>query len=245
MADISPTAVILAAGISSRLGRYAARKPKTLLSIRGTSLLRRTLHALRRVGIRRVIIVTGYLSSMVEAEARSNAQGLDIRCVLNGRYASTGNNTSLFLALRAMKRGPFILLDSDILFDPALLRLLLRTPHPNALILRATSRLGAEEIKVELRDGGRVVGIGKEIPPARAAGESVGIEKFNADAAHILKKILQRRSAMNEFYEASFQELIDAGTPLHGVPAGDFPCMEIDTPSDLRRARRMATQYKL
>lgn len=113
------------------------------------------------------------------------------------------------------------------------------------MILRKTNTVGPEEMKVESDAAGRVRTIGKAVPPDRAAGESVGIEKFTAAAATHLRVILERRILNNEFYEAAFQELIDLGTAVYAVPAGSFPCMEIDTPLDLRRARRMAARHRL
>ncbi len=77
--------------------------------------------------------------------------------------------------------------------------------------------------------------------PKCAAGESVGIEKFDAPTAARLFEILGRRKDRNEFYEASFQELIDGGCSVYAVDNGAYGCMEIDTPHDLAVAQRLAT----
>ncbi len=112
--------------------------------------------------------------------------------------------------------------------------------YGNALIMRSSRSLGHEEIKLELDASGRIVRIGKEIDPARAVGESVGMEKFSASTASRLFEILDRRKERHEFYEASFQEMIDGGCPVYAVDSGIYGCMEIDTPEDLAAADRLA-----
>ena len=106
--------------------------------------------------------------------------------------------------------------------------------------MRSSRSLGHEEIKLELDDSGRILRIGKDIDPERAAGESVGIEKFSAATASRLFEILDRRKVHNEFYEASFQDMIDGGCAVYAVDSGAYGCMEIDTPEDLAAAQKLA-----
>jgi choline kinase len=132
------------------------------------------------------------------------------------------------------------LLDSDIIFHAAILTRILSSPHVNTLALREGIPLGEEEIKVQLDGTGRVIRIGKGIPPAEAAGESIGIERFSSETGSRLFAVLARRKERDEFYEESFQELMDTGEDLRTVVCGDLPCMEIDTPEDLRAAELLA-----
>jgi choline kinase len=82
--------------------------------------------------------------------------------------------------------------------------------------------------------------IGKDIDPRSASGESLGIEKFSpATTAHLFR-VLESRKDRYEFYEASFQEMIDQGITLYTVESGNDPCIEIDTPDDLFAAELLA-----
>lgn len=232
--------IILAAGIASRLRPHTNSTPKCLLPVGGTPLLERTLRALDRSGISECVIVTGYYGEKVERFAAALGLSMSIRYVVNSDYASTNNNYSLWMAGRSAAGRDILLMDADILFDRRLIPLLLDAPHENALIMRSSGNVGQEEIKLELVEGGRVKYIGKEMDPARAAGESVGIEKFSAATASVLFHILERRKVLNEFYEASFQEMIDGGCPVYAVDSGPYACMEIDTPDDLAAAEETA-----
>ena len=85
-----------------------------------------------------------------------------------------------------------------------------------------------------------IVRIGKEIPIASAYGESIGIERFSRGDTTALFRTLEKRirgeNRVNEFYEASFQEMIGDGAHLHAIDIGTHRAVEIDTLDDLHMA---------
>ena len=233
-------AVILAAGISSRLRPLTNETPKPLLHIGAAPLLQRILRSLHVNSIRECVIVTGYYKEKIEEFVQSLSLPITVSFAENPLYATTGNNYSLWSAHAHVGERDMLVMDGDILFDSRLLTLLMHSPHENGLIIRRTNNLGAEEIKVEIDESGFVKRIGKEIDPTTAAGESIGIEKFRAKTTKILFETLNRRKGRNEFYEASFQEMIDGGVAVHDVDSSGLPCMEIDTFEDLTAANKLA-----
>ncbi|MGH7682266.1 MAG: hypothetical protein ACRENN_09815, partial [Candidatus Eiseniibacteriota bacterium] len=138
---------------------------------------------------------------------------------------------------------PVLLLDGDIAFESRVLDRILADPHPNRIGVRTRGALGAEEMKVRLGPDGTIVDIGKSIDPAVAIGESIGIEVFSAEFCERLFDVLDRRigegPGRNEFYEASFVEVIQAGERVFPVDLDAIPCVEIDTEEDLERARTL------
>lgn len=238
-------AVIVAAGTSSRLRPLTDAVHKTLLPVGTKTILDRLVGNLLQCGIRDLVVVTGYRADQLRA-ALAGRDDLSVSFVHNSEFAETNNAYSLFLARREIGDEPFILLDSDIVFDPAILRRLLDSPQPDALVLRTTGEIGDEEIKVALDGAGRVERIGKDVPRGEAKGESIGIEKFGS-AGPALFNALQRRveegNGRNEFYEAAFQEIIDAGIPLGTVDTENLPSMEIDTLDDLAVARQVVHRW--
>ena len=231
--------VILAAGISSRLRPLTDTTPKSLLPVGGKPLLQRSLEAICDSDIRRCVIVTGYRREMIERFVAKVRLPLDISFVYNEHYHTTNNNYSLWLAGEAVKEE-MVMMDADILFDRRILTRLLASEHANALVIRMTDHLGDEEIKVQLDNEGRVVRIGKDIPSPIASGESLGIEKFSTANAQQLFSILEKRKDRDEFYEASFQELIEKGARLFAVDTAGYACMEIDTAEDLVAAEQLS-----
>jgi len=238
-------AVILAAGTGSRLRPLTCTTPKPLISVGGVPLLKKTLGALMDNGIRKAVVVTGYLAEDITAFLREASLPMSVSTVHNPQYASTANSYSLWLTAPLVRGKAFILLDADILFPPLVLTALLEDSQPDGLIMRQSAHLGAEEVKVELDVHQMVTGIGKDIPPERAAGESLGIEKFSPEGSNALFRALEGRKDRGEFYEASFQQIIDEGVKIHAVDSGTLPCMEIDTLEDLEAARRLAEEFRL
>ncbi|MBI5473693.1 MAG: phosphocholine cytidylyltransferase family protein [Ignavibacteriae bacterium] len=234
------TAVILAAGTATRLRPLTNNIPKCLLKVGGKSLLQRNLESLKDNCIQRVVIVTGFLEEMIHAAVRSMNLGLEVEFITNPAYDQTNNNHSLWLARPAVSGHDIVLLDADILFDRRILSHLLASTHDDALVIRRSDSLGHEEIKCELDANDAVLHIGKHLDPRTSAGESLGIEKFSAHTSTKLFDVLSRRHVINEFYEASFQEVIDAGATIYAVDSRGLPCAEIDTPDDLQHADELA-----
>jgi choline kinase len=238
------TAVILAAGVASRLRPLTNDIPKSLLEVGGKALLQRNLESLQQHGVQRCIIVTGYLHTMIETFVVSLHIGMEVEFIYNPVFDQTNNNYSLWLARPAIEGQEMLLLDADILFDQRILQRIVSTSHADALIMRSSDSLGHEEIKCELDADGAVLKIGKHIDPQRSAGESLGIERFSPQTTAQLFDVLSRRHVFNEFYEASFQEVINNGARIFAVDSGGFPCMEIDTPEDLIAAEELARKLR-
>ncbi len=188
------TGIVLAAGVGSRLRPLTDSCPKCLLPVGPEGLLPRTLRALESSGVSDCVLVTGHLRTMIEDAVRAIPLSMPVRFVHNPEFASTNNNASLWLAGTVVGGADILLLDSDILFDPRLLTLLIGSSAPDALLIRKDHKLGREEIKVIL-DREYVLQIGKEVDISQAAGESIGIEKFSAGTARRLFATLERRRA--------------------------------------------------
>lgn len=245
-------AVILAAGCATRLRPYSDDTPKTLLPVAGVPILRRTMTSLLRCGVDQFVIGTGYLEHMVRdavAEwfpgmevvapgTRSAVPGPSVTFVTNPVFRQTNNAYSLSLLREHVSGHAFMLLDGDVVFDLDVISTLLEQ-GPDCLAVRSVGEIGLEEVKVAADASDRVLAIGKHIPVRGAMGESVGIELFSADTSRKLFAALDRRMGeglVNEYYEASFQEIIDEGATLRGVDIGTMYASEIDTIDDLRAA---------
>ncbi len=233
--------VILAAGISSRLYPLTSSIPKCLLTVGKYTILERTIRNALCYGISEFVIVTGFRADAIMDFVHKAFPSLSVQFVHNKRFAETNNAYSLSLVQTALRGTGILLLDSDIVFDHRILSGVLDSAFENCLAVRRTTSFDEEEIKVAVDNQGRVLCIGKEITKSNILGESVGIEKFSANGAQKLFEVLQRRvfqeKREDEFYEASFQSLIDLGVSIYGVDVKNHPCIEIDTFDDLRNAR--------
>ncbi len=126
-------AVILAAGMGSRLGKYTEASTKCMVKVNGKSLLERIFDSIRMAKINRVVIVTGYCAEKLRQHADAIGSDLNIEYINNDNYNSTNNIYSLFLASEAMKKDDTILFESDLIFDPEMVTDLVNCPYPDVV----------------------------------------------------------------------------------------------------------------
>lgn len=227
-------AIILAAGKGKRLDRIRGNDPKCLLDIGGTSLIERQISALNMAGIDDVVAVVGFGKEHVQARC-----GRQIRYVENEIHEQTNSLYSLWLA-REMLRDGFVVLNADVLFHTQILEDLITSRHENALLISYDSLapLGDEEMKVKVRKG-VVVEISKQMNPAEADGENVGIVKFGPSGAALLIEqmdALVEGGNLKEWAPRAFGAFA-ATQPLHAIGTRGFPWIEIDFPEDYANAQ--------
>ncbi len=248
-----PRAIILAAGFEPQLMPLIQDRPKTMLEVKGSTILERQVATLNGCGVRDVVVVRGYRKEQVTVPG--------VRFVDNDRFRETGELYSLFQARTELNK-PFVLLYGDIIFEPAILEKLLRTqadvavvvdrafhdahraglpPQAGPLDLVITETPAGGRRFVAPEGGSRVLRIGPEVPPDEAHGEFIGMAMFSESGATLLREVheelagnraegLERASATQ-----ILQALIDRG---HAVTAVDIHkgWMEIDSFDDYRRA---------
>ncbi len=232
-------AIILAAGLSKRLRPLTDSTPKCLLKVGEKTILEMTINNILKNGIEDFVMVTGYRENMIKDFIAIKYPDLRIKFLTNSDYGNNNNSYSLWMTIDYIT-GDCILLDSDILFDYRIISKLLASKHQDCLALNSNHKLGDEEIKVIVDSTDKILHIGKEPDPSKSAGESIGIERFSHDFFKKLGDVLNRKIVkehnVNEFYEVSFQELIEKGNGIFAVNVSEYKSMEIDTPADLERA---------
>ena len=235
-------AVILAAGMASRLRPLTSSTPKCLLKVGERTLLQRSMDALIREGIREFVIVTGYLHEQVEAfVSRTYGEDISVRFIHNKDYETTNNIYSLWLARPEADGEDILLLDSDLLYDGDIVKRVLADRHENVLTL-IRHELGEEEMKVVTDARGAITEISKTCDPAQAAGESLGIERmgkaYTAALYRELEAMMTQEHLENSFYELAFLRLISRGSTFSVLDVTDLFSCELDTVEDFETAKQ-------
>lgn len=234
--------VILAAGIASRLRPLTDTTPKCLLKIGKKRILEMTIENLLETNNSDIIIVTGYRENMIREFVAHRFPDLNVTYIYNSLYESTNNIYSLWLTRDSVLGDDMIMMDSDIVFDKSIITKLVNSGYENCLALKR-HEVHDEEIKVKADPSGRVMEISKEVDPAQAAGESIGIELFRRKSLYELFRIIEKKvvgeKKVNQFYETAFEELSD----LYTVDTTEFFCMEIDTAEDFSAAEGLVLNH--
>jgi choline kinase len=224
-------AVILAGGVGSRLEKLTDGKPKCLAEIGGRPLILHQLEALSDHGVGPVLMVVGYNHEAIRAVV-----GRRVEYLVNERYRETNSLYSLWMA-REWVKGPFVLLNSDLFFHPEILARVLEDPG-NVLAYDSTSSRGREQTKVAIR-GRKVIDLGKDLPPASARGESLGLLKFEADGAKAMIEVAaqQIEGGHEQAWVIEATRAVCKMVPLYGTNVAGLPWTEVDFPHDLEEAR--------
>ncbi len=168
-------AVILAAGRGSRLSNVVSKIPKGFIVLRGQTLIEISIKNLLEVGIKEILIVTGYLDHFYE-ELKEKYPC--ITTVKNKDFDKSGTMYSLYCG-RNLVKSDFLLLESDLVYEKKALVEALKFPQNNCLILSGTTKAG-DEVYVE-GDSGLVSRISKDPNELKnKVGEFVGISKISA-----------------------------------------------------------------
>ncbi len=234
------TALILAAGLGSRLRPLTDDTPKCLLDVGGQTILARQLERVVAAGIRRAVVVTGYLGAQVEEHLRRRPEQLEVVTAANPDYATTGNSMSVLAGRAGVSTRGIVICDGDVVLTGDALNRLVADPAPSALLVDQETSLGAEEMKVLLDSGGNVRRLAKPLDPAACAGESIGVQKVSGPALPIFWATLEAMQAAGDtqgYYEDAFQRMINAGVSFRTVAIGHHEWTEIDDVADLEDAR--------
>ncbi|ACS34355.1 bifunctional L-myo-inositol-1-phosphate cytidylyltransferase/CDP-L-myo-inositol myo-inositolphosphotransferase [Thermococcus gammatolerans] len=216
------TAVILAAGLGTRMGG----RPKGLLKVAGREILYRTMHLLQRNGVKRFVIVTNERYAPLYREFVER-HGFNAELVINPE-PEKGNGHSLHLA-KSHVSGRFVLVMSDHVYNESFVAEAIRG---NGLIADREPRwIDVEEAtKVKVKDG-RVERIGKGLKDWDAV--DTGFFVLDDGIFRVTEVLENERNG-----DYSLSEVVErAKLPVTFVDGLGWT--DVDTPEELKRARKM------
>ena len=223
-------AVILAAGVGSRLGNPF---PKSLSFLPGGErILGRQIRIMREAGIRQITVVVGFKKELIMEEYP------EVDYCYNPVFYLTNTCKSLLRGLE-FADDDVIWTNGDVVFDTASLERLLKTA--GSCVLTDRSECGDEEVKYRTGAGGFITEISKTVK--NGEGEAVGINKV---AAADLPALLQglRDCDDSDYFERGIELAIAQGAKFSALDISDLRCIEVDFEEDLARAREMFADEK-
>jgi choline kinase len=235
-------AVILVAGVGSRLRPITDDRPKALVDLGGETILGRAVRLLASYGVRRVVLATGYREEAVRAAMLGAPVAVEY--CRNPEFDRTQNSVSLALCRSALGPDSFFKLDGDVVFQRQVLERLDDSTAELAVAVDSGRMLDAEAMKVMVSGAGvDIRAFGKGIGLAESAGESIGVERVAARCSNILFDELHETITRGEtglYYEDVYSRLIASGAlRAEAVPVRDLPWTEVDDFADLERAREL------
>ncbi|MCH4561194.1 choline kinase [Mesorhizobium sp. USDA 4775] len=234
------TAVILAAGLGTRLGDITKHSPKALVKVWGEPLIVRLCNQLVDAGIEEIVVVVGYMRSNIMSTLGAAHRGTPITYLESDNFASTNNVTSL--AKAASYRRPFLLCDCDVLLESLPAEWLVEHGRGLGVPVRM---LGVDEVGTVMRliEGERWEMRVKRRGDPSHDGEMKSLSIYAIYESSLASTLLDRcvaavqNNEINIYYEDILSRILpDFTAAAIDVDAAGLRSFEIDTPLDLAEA---------
>ncbi|MBS1627470.1 MAG: phosphocholine cytidylyltransferase family protein [Bacteroidetes bacterium] len=242
------SAIILAAGVGTRLKPLTDQIPKPLVQVTDKTILQNALDHLEKIGIENVIIVTGYLKHSLHNNIGNFYKRMKITYINNEEYYNTNSMYSLLLGLNQVKNDSVLILEGDVFFEYSIIE---KIPLNDIVWVGDSSIKSMDgcylisknnkvtEIKIfnkdEMKNDNEVV-----------YSKSVGLLALKAKSVLIIIEMLQR--GIEEKKEKLYYDLIIADNiknldiTLHDIAGKKW--FEIDSVEDLKTCQRIFSNDK-
>lgn len=226
------TAVILAAGMGTRLRNVIGEFPKGSLEIDDKPIILHSLEKLKQANIQNIILVTGYQNNIYHDLLKNVSP--NIQFVYNSDYSITGSMHSLFLANSCIQ-DDFLLLESDLIYESLSLKALLEVEHSDVILLSGRTNSGDE---VYVYGQSNILEYLSKIPDSslNLLGEQVGICKISFSLYQKMCSFYQTNIPFpsDYHYETCLSDLANQ-EKIHTLCIEDLAWAEIDNASHLNR----------
>ena len=232
-------AIILAAGMGNRLHKVSGGMPKSMINIGKKTIMHHQIASCQKAGIKDFVFVLGYKKEELKNHILEKLAPHQAVFIENPIFDQTNTLYSLCLARRQFD-DDFIYFNADVVFGSDLLNKI-SAPSEYSQLLLETKSCGEEEVKMIIDKKMRILEIGKKLPIPQCAGEFIGIGKFNKSILPQFADYLQLgvdTGHANNYFEYAV-DLLAKDVILQAVPTAGIPCIEIDFPEDLQRAKEM------
>lgn len=240
-------ALLLAAGMGKRLGKYTENKTKCMVEINNTTLVERVINNLLDIGINKLIVVIGYKGDVLRKYLVENFKNMKFEFIENNDYSTTNNIYSLWLAKEKLIEDDTILIESDLIFEKKLLEELINQKDDNIAVLSKYQKF-MDGTVVTLNTDNNIQRFfeksefNKEME--KDYYKTVNIYKFSKE---FLKneyipflKTCMDVYGKNNYYEIALKIISNLGrSKIKGLDVSKMTWYEIDNEEDLNNAKEL------
>ena len=234
-------ALMLAAGMGKRLGKYTENATKCMVPVNGKTLIEYAIESLIEAKIKRLTLVVGYKKEVLKDFLKDKYKEIEINYIDNDVYDTTNNIYSLYLAKDVLAQDDTILLESDLIFDKNIIKEIIEDKNPNLAVV-SPFETWMDGTCALIDDQNVIKGIlGKaefNWDKTNHYYKTVNIYKFSKEFATTVYmpflKAYQTAYGKNEYYETVLKVISFLGNSTfkaHSVDGSRW--YEIDDPADL------------
>jgi choline kinase len=235
-------ALILAAGLGSRLAPITDTCPKSLVPVNGKPILIKQIENLYENKIRDITVIAGYKADILIERLKMDFPNVQI--IVSANYATTNNMYSAYLGKDIVCGNDFLMINADVFFDASVIKTLLSCRAKNAIVTDIGNYL-EESMKV-VEHNKRLFEISKTIKREDALGASIDVYKFSIEAGKAFfskcAEYIEKKNKMKLWSEVALNDILKEhifeACPLDGR------WYEIDDHNDLQAAEMLFCNEK-
>ena len=236
-------AIILAAGLGSRLRPITDDVPKCMVPVNGIRIIDKQIDNLLRSGVDDIYVVSGYKANVLGMHLKEVYPSVKI--IANSRYAETNNMYSLFLARDYVCGQEFLLMNSDVYFDQNIISGMLEGDGVSKIACDRSQFL-EESMKITV-DNGKINHISKKISEEDHFAVSIDVYRISAKDSRTLftevEDTILNRKDENSWTEVALDKVFDKTDFTPYIITGRW--FEIDNHDDLAKAEEIFKGDKL
>ncbi len=231
-------AVILAAGLGSRLRPITNKVPKCMVPVNGIRIIDKQINNLVKNGIKDIYVVDGYKAEVLGNHLKENYPFVHI--VSNPRYAETNNMYSLYLTRPYVEGEEFILMNADVYYDTSIITGLLEGENLSKIACDKSQYL-EESMKITVDAEGKINHISKKISKADHYAVSIDVYRISSEDSKVLFEnvtdTIEVKKDENSWTEVALDNIFDQTSFYPYVIKGRW--FEIDNHDDLHKAEKI------
>jgi len=200
-------AVLLAAGLGTRLRPITNEVPKCMVPVNGMPIIERQIRNLVENDIKDIYVVAGYKCEVLKSFLNKNFPFVHV--IDNDVYDTTNNMYSLYLTMNFVRGEEFLLMNSDVFHDANIEEGLIASKEPN-MVACEYGRYIEESMKITVENDA-ITHISKKITPEEAYATSIDVYKLGVDAGNILfdmtVDIIEKEGNRNSWTEVALDQI--------------------------------------
>jgi len=245
-------AVILAAGMGSRLTPITNHMPKSLVKVAGKRIIEYQIEGYLKAGLAQqdISIVTGYMGDEIKKFTATNYPYVNI--IESIDYKTTNNMYSLYLALKKIygsgtKFETLLINNADCLYESDIIKNLLENPKEN--LIAVNDKIYMEEsMKITLNDNGVINNIAKTISEEESYAVSIDLYKYSRKAVDclfdIVKMFIEEKNELKQWTEVAFPYLFEQ-VDVYPHDIDNKKWVEVDNNEDLKMADKLFANFDI
>ncbi len=233
-------AIIMAAGVGKRLQALNINKPKCLIAVGSTTLIRRSVNLLVSKGISDITVIVGFKAHLIRNELNN-----DVAYFENPDFHSTNSIKSLWYA-KDLLEDNVLLLNGDLYYEHGILDYAINQTNP-VVMLADSTRIDNADYRFGFI-GNQINRFGKHLTNDETDGEYVGIVRIDQCFIKRFKQTLEEMITSGEtniWWEDVLYSFIEKQIPIHYFDVAGTFWSEVDTLQDYNYLQNWITNQDM